>query len=137
MPRRSPRVWSRRQGARRTTWCRQVSPPPPDPRTAGPPPAAPLPGRHTARIEASLDEAGSPGNVRRALAERLRHGQSIPGFGHPLYPGGDPRGRMLFTLVRRHWPVSAAAEYAQAVSRAGRDLLGEYPTLDYGLVMLR
>jgi citrate synthase len=99
--------------------------------------AGPLHGGHTSRVEDFLDEAGSPQRVRTVLADRLRSGPSIPGFGHPLYPAGDPRGRMLFALVRRHWPRSEAAAYADAVTRAGRDLLGEYPTIDYGLVMLR
>jgi citrate synthase len=99
--------------------------------------AGPLHGGHTSRVEDFLDEAGSSQCVRKVLADRLRNGASIPGFGHPLYPAGDPRGRMLFALVRRHWPSSEAAAYADAVTRAGRGLLGEYPTVDYGLVMLR
>ena len=96
-----------------------------------------LHGGHTARVEAFLDEAGSRDGIRRLIADRLRQGSTIPGFGHPLYPSGDPRARMLFALVRRHWPDTDAAGYLQAIRRAGRDLLGEYPTLDYGLVMLR
>ena len=99
--------------------------------------AGPLQGGHTSRVEDFLDEAGSPQGVRTCLADRLRSGASIPGFGHPLYPAGDPRGRMLFALVRRRWPAAEAAAYADAVTRAGRDLLGEYPTVDHGLVILR
>jgi citrate synthase len=99
--------------------------------------AGPLHGGHTSRVEEFLDHAGSPQRVRKVLADRLRNDASIPGFGHPLYPAGDPRGRMLFALVRRHWPSSEAAAYAETITRAGRDLLGEFPTVDCGLVMLR
>jgi citrate synthase len=99
--------------------------------------AGPLHGGHTTRVEAFLDEAGSPEGVRALIADRRRRAIAIPGFGHPLYPAGDPRARVLFTLVRRHWPESDAAGCLDVVRRAGRDLLGEYPTLDYGLVMLR
>jgi citrate synthase len=99
--------------------------------------AGPLHGGHTARVEEFLDQAGAPSGVRPLMTDRLRDGRSIPGFGHPLYPGGDPRGRMLFALVRRLWADSEATAYLDVVARSGRDLLGEYPTLDYGLVMLR
>src|SRR4030095_11056961 len=53
--------------------------------------AGPLHGGHTSRIDEFLDEAGSPQRVRTLMSERLRQGTSIPGFGHPLYPAGDPR----------------------------------------------
>lgn len=94
-------------------------------------------GGHTARVEEFLDEAGSPQGVRALITDRLRRGVAIPGFGHPLYTAGDPRAHMLFALIRRRWPESDAAGYLHAIASAGRDLLGEYPTLDYGLVMLR
>lgn len=97
----------------------------------------PLHGGHTTRVEAFLDEAGSPAGVRAMIADCRRRGMAIPGYGHPLYPTGDPRARVLFALVRRHWPDSDAARYLEVVKRAGRELLGEYPTIDYGLVMLR
>src|SRR5690606_13971117 len=48
-------------------------------------------GGHTARAGALLDEIGEPENARNALGARLRRGESIPGFGHVLYPDGDPR----------------------------------------------
>ncbi|MGH9146165.1 MAG: citrate/2-methylcitrate synthase, partial [Vicinamibacterales bacterium] len=58
-------------------------------------------GGHTARIESFLDESGSPAGVGRVLAARLRRGESAPGFGHPLYPDGGPRARLLFEEVER------------------------------------
>lgn len=94
-------------------------------------------GGYTARIESFLDEAGSPEGVRRAMADRLRRGEPVPGFGHPLYPDGDPRGRELFSAVEGLSPKGDAAALARACRNAGRTLLGDHPTLDYGLVMLR
>ena len=35
-----------------------------------------------------------------AISERLRLGTAIPGFGHPLYPDGDPRATALLDHVR-------------------------------------
>jgi citrate synthase len=94
-------------------------------------------GGYTARIESFLDEAGSPDDVRRTMADRLRRGEPVPGFGHPLYPDGDPRARVLFSAVEKVWPTSAATAFLRASRNAGRALLNDHPTLDYGLVILR
>ncbi len=94
-------------------------------------------GGYTARIESFLDEAGSPDDVRRTMADRLRRGESVPGFGHPLYPDGDPRARVLFSAVEKVWPKSTATAFLRASRNAGRALLNDHPTLDYGLVILR
>lgn len=39
---------------------------------------------------------------------RLRSGEEIPGFGHPLYPGGDPRAKLILKLLAEDFP----AEYS-------------------------
>jgi citrate synthase len=96
----------------------------------------PLHGGHTARVEALLDEAGSPERLGRTVRERVRRGKPVPGFGHPLYPDGDPRATLLFSAIAEAWPRSRDAAFARAAREAGRTLGGE-PTLDFGLVLLR
>lgn len=93
-------------------------------------------GGHTERVQAFLREAGSPEGVYEAMASRLRRGEAIPGFGHPLYPDGDPRGRALLSMVTAAYPDSPAVAMAQALQEAGMSLLGDYPTIDCGLVIL-
>jgi citrate synthase len=93
-------------------------------------------GGHTERVEAFFKEAGSPEGIYPAMAARLKHGESIPGFGHPLYPDGDPRGRMLLDLVAETYPASPAAALAQAAVEAAAHLIGQHPTIDLGLVIL-
>jgi citrate synthase len=93
-------------------------------------------GGHTERVEAFLNEAGSAEGVYAAMAGRLRRGESIPGFGHPLYPDGDPRGRMLLQLILERYPGTQAAALAQAAAEAAAQLMGEHPTIDLGLVIL-
>jgi citrate synthase len=61
----------------------------------------------------------------------------VPGFGHPLYPDGDPRARLLFEEVEHAWPDSTATAYLRASRAAGQALLSEYPTVDFGLVILQ
>jgi citrate synthase len=93
-------------------------------------------GGHTARVEALLQEVGTPQAARAVLTSRLRRGESIAGFGHPFYPTGDPRCAALLRLASTVRPTSPAVALATAVSRAAYEVLGEYPTLDFGLAVL-
>ena len=43
---------------------------------------------------------------RQAMA-RLAQGQGMPGFVHPVYPRGDPRGRLLIEFIRSRMPRPA------------------------------
>jgi len=92
-------------------------------------------GGHTERVEAFLREAGSPEGVYETMAARLRRGERIPGFGHPLYLDGDPRGRALLGMIAEAYPDSQAVAFAQAATEAGQQLLGDDPTIDLGLVI--
>ncbi len=85
-------------------------------------------------VEDFLQEAEDIGDARAAISGRLRRGERIPGFGHSLYPGGDPRGAQLLRLTSAAYSDSSAG----ALSVAGEvlDLIGERPTVDFGLVTL-
>jgi citrate synthase len=93
-------------------------------------------GGHTERVEAFLREAGTPQRVYETMTSRLRRGERIPGFGHPLYPDGDPRGRALLQMVADAYPDSLALAFSQAAKEAAKALIGDYPTIDFGLVIL-
>ena len=93
-------------------------------------------GGYTERVEALLDQVGMPGQAEEVLAARLKRGEPIPGFGHRLYPGGDPRAGWLLARAAEARPGSPAVALAQAVTQAAQALLGEHPTLDFGLVTL-
>ena len=87
------------------------------------------------RLEALVREVGSPRDAKRAIAARLRRGESIPGFGHPLYPeGGDPRARLLLDLVERHRPRAPGTLLMRALHETVAALVGVAPNLDFGLV---
>jgi citrate synthase len=93
-------------------------------------------GGFTGRVEALFREAGTPEQARSALKARLKRGDHISGFGHPLYPEGDPRARSLLALAKRARPNSAAVHLAEAINEATQTLVGLSPTLDFGLVTL-
>ncbi|MCU0513848.1 MAG: citrate synthase family protein [Anaerolineae bacterium] len=93
-------------------------------------------GGYTGRVEALLREAGSPEAMRDSLAARLQRGEAIPGFGHKLYPEGDPRARLLLELLAQVYPEVPEVRLAQAAVAAAADLLREAPAIDLALVAL-
>jgi citrate synthase len=70
------------------------------------------------------------------LADRLRRGEPIPGFGHALYPEGDPRARKILALLQDRLPAAPVLELAAALSEAAYQRIGEHPTLDLALAVL-
>ena len=88
-------------------------------------------GGMTARVETMLDELSRSRDVRAAMADRMRRGEAIFGFGHRLYPNGDPRARLLLALLGERLPKLIAD-----VAAAGEELLRDQPTIDFALVAL-
>lgn len=88
------------------------------------------------RVAALCDEVGAPELATRVVRERLRRGDSVPGFGHPLYPDGDPRARSLLdaavSLAPRNPRVRVLVALVDTLELVG----GDRPTLDVGLVSL-
>lgn len=93
-------------------------------------------GGYTGRVEALLREIASPENVQEMLVKRLQRGEQIPGFGHKLYPDGDPRARLLLQHIAAAYPASPAVVLAQATITSAVDLIHEHPALDLALVTL-
>jgi citrate synthase len=88
-------------------------------------------GGMTERVEGVLRDAERAG-AQEAVARSLREQGALPGFGHELYPAGDPRGADLVSRARR---ASDDAPMEDVIAVARRELALE-PTLDLGLVAL-
>ena len=88
-------------------------------------------GGMTARIETMLDELARAQDIRAAMSERMRRGEAIAGFGHRLYPNGDPRAEVLLEMLGKRVPKLIAD-----VASEGEELLREKPTIDFALVAL-
>lgn len=88
------------------------------------------------RIEALLQEVGHPERAATVVRERLRRGESVPGFGHQLYPQGDPRTPPLLEAAWAVRPEPAAVRVVRAVAEAMREAGHPPPTVDFGLVAL-
>ncbi len=87
-------------------------------------------GGTTARFDALWDTLRHTADLRAAFTERLRRGEVIEGFGHPLYPGGDPRAALLLAML----PKGKAATFARELAAAAKAVIGEAPTVDFALV---
>jgi citrate synthase len=91
-------------------------------------------GGQTALVDALFDAATV--DAPAAVAERLKHGQSLPGFGHVLYPQGDPRAKALIELVRFHMPDAPALVLADSLVNPAGQSMNVAPNIDFGLVLL-
>jgi citrate synthase len=87
------------------------------------------------RVLALFAGAETLKKARVLVAHRLRRGEGVPGFGHPLYPAGDPRAAVLLRLVESsgHEPECQAVRH---LSRAGSELLHDLPNLDFALAAI-
>ncbi|WP_329362620.1 MerR family transcriptional regulator [Streptomyces sp. NBC_00669] len=68
----------------------------------------PLHGQASALAHRMLAEVAAQGGAGPVVAEYLRAGQRVPGLGHRLYRGEDPRARTLFALLDEV-PAAASA----------------------------
>jgi citrate synthase len=95
----------------------------------------PLHGGAADRIEALLGEVGKPANAERVVNERARRGEATEGFGHALYPAGDPRGVDLLARAEELNPRSLHVLTCRALVDAMAPS-GVGPTVELGIVAL-
>jgi citrate synthase len=65
-------------------------------------------GRTSERAEQFIGELEDAGSAGTLIHARLRAGEEIPGFGHPLYPDGDPRAKLILRLMAEDFPAEFA-----------------------------
>jgi citrate synthase len=94
-------------------------------------------GAASSQVELLVKETGRPENARRAIAERARRGEVVPGFGHKLYPDGDPRATLLLDIARSIGGKDPRLATLVALIRAMRDGGREPPNVDAALVGLQ
>lgn len=90
--------------------------------------SGPLHGGMAARVEMFIDEAGRRG-AGRAVHDRLTQGSAMPGFGHRLYPDGDPRATELLAAFALPAPLAELWRETEVATGLG-------PNIDFALVAL-
>src|SRR5216684_6954234 len=76
-------------------------------------------GGMSEKVESMLNDLRRPADVRKALADRLRRHEPIHGFGHRLYPNGDPRAALLMEMLIKRFARSPEVVFARNVANAG------------------
>ena len=90
--------------------------------------SGPLHGGMGARVK-GLAAAADLEGPRQIVAARLAHWTPPPGFGHRLYPDGDPRARALLKSFRIPAPL-------EALRAAVEDATGARENVDFALAAL-
>ena len=75
------------------------------------------------------DIEADPAGAESALRDWLGEGRVVPGFGHRLYPFGDPRAAELLRTFHVPAGYRALLDAADAV-------IGDYPNVDFALAAL-
>jgi citrate synthase len=104
--------------------------------------SGPKHGSASERVAQFADEVGAPEQARAAVRALRKRGEVPPGFGHPLYPAGDPRARPLLDIARSLLPAARSSHARRArtllaiVDAARRDHEHAEPNADVGLAAL-
>lgn len=98
--------------------------------------SGPKHGGAVLRVYALIEECESSGSPDATVLARARRGESVPGFGHMLYPDGDPRYSALMSLLSSHFATSPRFQLCQSLSDVARTVSGLSPNIDFALATL-
>ncbi|HUD51603.1 citrate synthase, partial [Parvibaculum sp.] len=87
----------------------------------------------TSRVESFLTDLAHRQDIEDAVLNRLRNGDLVPGFGHPLYPDGDPRATTLIEMMREHHGDDPAFLRAQRIIDVMSEAGGVRPSIDFAI----
>ena len=98
--------------------------------------SGPRHGGATARAYALIADAREAGHARRFISERWQRGDDLPGFGHALYPQGDPRGAELLARARERHAGEREMAALETLIAATEDISGLRPNIDFMLAAI-
>lgn len=90
-------------------------------------------GAFTNRVEGFLTDMAHRQDIEDAVLHRLRNGDPVPGFGHPLYPDGDPRAAALFRMMKESHGDDPAFLRALRIAEVMEDAGGLKPSIDFAI----
>lgn len=96
----------------------------------------PLHGAASGLAHRMLREVVERGSAAPVVAEHLRAGRRVPGLGHRLYSGEDPRARVLFTLLEDMPEAAPALAAARDVASTAARHVPLHANIDLALAVL-
>jgi citrate synthase len=82
-------------------------------------------GRFLAEVNARAGDGAMEAAVREVVGEYRARKQSIPGYGHPLHKGHDPRALRLLEVAAENGTVGRHIEAARVAERLLPELTGK------------
>jgi citrate synthase len=98
--------------------------------------SGPLHGGASRMARSMFGAASGAGGASAAVADALRAHGWVPGFGHRLYPRGDPRAAALFDLLRTACGGTRAMSTVEGVLSAAQRRVPVAPNVDAALAAL-
>lgn len=90
-------------------------------------------GGLTRQVARLLEDLRGAADIETELA---KHGDRLPGFGHPLYPDGDVRAATLLEMLREFVPQSPEVGFAERAAAAAQRLANLKPNVDFTTVVI-
>lgn len=98
--------------------------------------SGPRHGGATARAYALIADALQARSPRAFIAQRWQRGDDLPGFGHALYPQGDPRGAELLARARDRHAGTREMAALETLIAATEEISGLRPNIDFMLAAI-
>lgn len=98
--------------------------------------SGPRHGGATARAHALIADAGDTPSVREFIETRWQRGDDLPGFGHALYPHGDPRAAEILSRLRRSHAGTPMMLRLEEIIAVAEEISGQRPNIDFLLASL-
>ena len=98
--------------------------------------SGPRHGGATARAYALIADASEAFYPHDVIAARWQRGDDLPGFGHALYPHGDPRAAELLARVRALHAGSPELAALETIIATTEEVSGQRPNIDFMLAAI-
>ena len=99
--------------------------------------AGPRHGVAPDRATAWLSEINSDTDIEMVLSDRLARGEALPGFGHSVYQGRDPRADCLIEMLQQTEKENPFVERLPVLMSAANDLFDLPPNIDFALAAIQ
>lgn len=98
--------------------------------------SGPRHGGATARTHALIADAGEAPSVREFIETRWQRGDDLPGFGHALYPHGDPRAAEILARLRQTQTGTPMMSRLEEIIEVAEEISGQRPNIDFLLASI-